>query len=74
MNPLTCKKCGRKIMTVAEYGQPGECRACLNERMRGYKRAQYVAAFRARRRSISHDEIVYGGYKPYETIGRGRVV
>lgn len=72
---MKCHTCGKAIRSLAEYGQTGECRMCLNKRMRGYKRSQYVAAFRARRRNaeISHDEIVRGGYKPYETSGRGRV-
>lgn len=56
MNPMICKSCGRKIMTVSDYGQSGECRACYNKRHRSYNKNDYTKEYRKTRRWLNGSE------------------
>ena len=63
---MKCGHCGQSINSYADYGQPGECRTCFNNRHARYRLKRYL-------QDCHEWEVIKGGYKPYNIIMRGRV-
>ena len=47
---MICRKCGKPILSLAEYAEPHECRTCHNKQMRAYGRRDYMREYMRTRR------------------------
>ena len=77
---MICHKCGRTILSLADYARPHECRSCYNATATSCrphyndKMRAYMQSYRLRRMlaSAPESDVVRGGYKPHNTMSRGR--